>query len=87
MKVLEAVEHDLAKLPPDLGESALAAIARAMAESMDSPRISHTARSMCGRLLLDTIERLLELAPADQKKDRLDDLATRRATRISAAQG
>jgi hypothetical protein len=87
VSVVAAVERDLAKLPADLRDSALAATALVMAKQLDYERTSPTARSMCARVLLDTLDRLRELAPEDTKKDKLDDLAGRRAARLAAAQG
>lgn len=84
MGVAEAVERDLKALAlrdRDLAESSLAMSALCLAQEMDSDN-SATSKSMCGRELRDTLDRLLELAPKVEQKDGLDDLASRRAVRL-----
>ena len=84
--VEKALKTDLArirKLDPLLAKSALAASCRTLAKSLDSSETSATAKSMCARALLDTLDRLRELTPDDQGADDLDDLATRRKARLA----
>jgi hypothetical protein len=72
-----AAEH------PELAQGALAASALALAREIDTPGNSATSKSMCAKALLDTLDRLRELAPSDAGDDRLDELATRRAARTA----
>ncbi len=71
MSVLEAVEVELAQLRV---HGALAAVARAMAEQLDGSA-GATAKSMCARVLLDTMDRLRAVAPAEDQGDRVDEIA------------
>lgn len=87
MGVAAAVERDLAALAlrdSALAESSLALSALCLAQEMDSDN-SATSKSMCGRELRDTLDRLRELAPEVKQKDRVDDLAKRREDRRSTA--
>lgn len=83
--VEQAVLRDVKRLPTDLAESSLAATAIALARSIDYFDTSATARSMCAKALLDIRNRLFDLAPEEPHRDQLDELATRRAARRSAA--
>lgn len=77
------VERDLAaiaKRDPELAKSGLAASALALAREMDDDN-SATSKSMCARALLDTLDRLRQLAPAKEEKDGVDELSARRAAR------
>jgi hypothetical protein len=88
-KVATAVRAELKELEkrePALAQSGLAATALALARDLDNPRNSATSRSMCARALLDTLNRLYELAPEAEEKTDLDDLSARRATRIAGGQ-
>lgn len=73
---------DLARKDARLAASGLAASAMALAREMDSSENSATSKSMCAGRLLDTLDRLRELAPREREKDALDDLAARRAKRV-----
>jgi hypothetical protein len=78
----------LRALDPDLADSALAASAIELARGMDNPRNSLTSKAMAQRALRETIDRLLELAPAPETQDRVDQLAAtarRKLERGSAA--
>jgi hypothetical protein len=82
--VLAAVERDLealARRDQDLASSGLAATALTMARALDDPKNSATSKSMCARVLSDTLARLRALAPAAEERDGLDDLSARRAAR------
>lgn len=84
LTVVTAVQRDLAsvaKRDPDLAKSGLAASALALARAIDHPGNSATSKSMCSGQLRDTLAELRELAPAEQKDDKVDDLAARRKTR------
>ena len=85
MSVFAAVDRDLAdirRVAPKLADSALAATALALAVERDGDN-SATSKSMCARALADVLEQLRELTPAQEEMDDLDDLASRRATRIA----
>ena len=83
--VARAMWCDLGRLPADLAGSVLAASALALAREIDDPGNSATSKSMCARALLDTVDRLLARAPADEERDGLDDLTSRRSNRIASA--
>lgn len=79
-RVFDAVQRDLARLPRDLAESALAASALALADEIDGAN-SATSKSMCARALHDALRELRELAPAEEVADEVDELAKRRSDR------
>lgn len=84
--LVEAVERDLAaiaKESEDLSRSALAAAAMAMALEIENPYNSATSKSMCAKSLLDALDRIRELIPAEAGDDALDELARKRAARIA----
>lgn len=86
--VAAAVQRDLkdiAKRDAALAKSTLAMSALRMAREMDSAGNSATSKSMCARELRDTLDRLLELAPKEERGDELDDLRARRERRGAAA--
>lgn len=83
VSVVEAVERDLAKLPPDIAESALGATALALARELDSGS-SATSKSMCAKALLDTFDKLRELAPPEEKKGTLHDIRAKRSLRLAS---
>lgn len=90
--LIDAVERDLAALrerAPEVADSALAATAVRLAYELEDPYNSATSKSMCARVLLDTMERLRELAPPERKKDTIDrigdDLAARRERHARSA--
>ena len=84
--VVAAVERDLAlirKLSPELADSALAASALAMAREIDTPHNSATSKSMCAKALLDALALIRDLSPPTEEGDTLDELASRRALRLT----
>lgn len=86
--VVAAVTRDLAAIgrrDAELGCGALASLALAMAAEIDEPGNSATSKSMCARVLADTLERLAVLAPVEEGGDRIDELGDKRAKRLSAA--
>jgi hypothetical protein len=88
--VVGALKADLAimgRAAPELAESSLAATALALARAIDAPRTSPTAMSMCARELRELLDRLRELMPEGEERDRLDDLSARRATRVAGGAG
>lgn len=87
MTVLAGVERDLADIAArdeKLAQSGLATQALALAKELDNPN-SATSKSMCARALLETLDRLLELAPVEEKLDDIDEIAAQRARRQAAA--
>lgn len=85
MLVINAVQKDLDSMPIEYATCGLAASALAMAREIDDPDNSATSKSMCARAMLDTLDKLRELAPKPEERDELDDLSARRASRRSAA--
>jgi hypothetical protein len=86
MSVVEAVESELAelrKMSSALADGAVAASALVLAGELDKSDNSATSKSMCARALREAMDRLRELAPADEKKDDLDDLTARRNARLA----
>lgn len=86
--LIDAIHSDLDALrevAPELADSALAASALAMAREIANPYASATAKSNCARIVLDTMDRLRELAPPDEDHDELDELRDRRAARRGGA--
>lgn len=84
--VSESVARDLAEIrkrAPSVADSTLAAAAQALALELDHPYNSATSKSMCAKALMEAVERLRELAPPPEKKDKVDNLAAQRATRRS----
>jgi hypothetical protein len=84
MSVVDGVKRDLASIAerdPGLAESTLASSALSLAEGMDDPGNSFTSRGIAARELRETMDRLRDLAPEEQKKDGLDDLSAARAKR------
>lgn len=88
VSVVDAVEEDLRRIEerePQLVRSGLAATAFALARDLDNPRNSATSKSMCAKALSEVLDRLLELAPEAPKKDKIDELASRRTARRAAS--
>lgn len=83
--VSEALERELAAMPQELRESTLAATAMSLADALDDPDNSATSKSMCGRVMLDILDRLRELAPPQQQTTQLDDIRNRRQQRLGLA--
>lgn len=79
MSVVAGVRRELERLPEDLRESGIAAVALAMAERIDSGKGSP---SECGKVVVDALTRLREMAPPEQQKTRVDELRERRAKRL-----
>jgi hypothetical protein len=78
---------EIAKRAPELADSTLAASARAIAAELDTAGNSATSKSMCARALNETLGRLYDLLPAEEKKDRVDELKQRRAKRLAGRSG
>lgn len=79
MSVVEGVEGDLAGYPDDLRTSGLAALARSMAERIDSGRGSP---SECGKVLIETLGKLRDLAPVEEEGGELHGIKSKRAVRL-----
>ena len=89
-RVIDAVEADLAKLEerwPGVTVSGLAQAAVALAYELDNPYNSATSKGQCAKALMEALDRLRELAPAEEEKDGLDELGTRRAARLAGGAG
>jgi hypothetical protein len=85
MSSLASTERDLAELAkraPELATSGLAASALEMARGMDSGA-SLAQKTLAAKEHRETMAQLMALAPKAAKKDRMDDLATRRAKRLA----
>lgn len=72
----------IAKVAPELASCTLAATAQALAVEMDGDN-SATSKSMCAKALVDIMGQIRALTPEQKKGDGLDDLATRRASRLA----
>jgi hypothetical protein len=72
--------HRLDREGFDPAGATLAATALALAGELDHRRGSATAMATCARSLLEVLDRLCDQHPA---RDRLDDLAARRAARLA----
>lgn len=81
MSVVAGVERDLEALPKDLRESGLAAVALAMARRIDGGQGSP---SECGKVVIDALTRLRELAPPEEKKGQLHDIKSARTRRLAS---
>ncbi len=82
--VTRAVERELEGLPDErLRTSGLAASALSLARDLDASSTPASSRAMCARELREHLDRLRQLAPPEEKRDRLDDLARRRAERVA----
>ena len=84
MSVVEAVEHDLALMPDELRDSALAATALAMARRLDG---GGGSPSECGKVLIQAMGELRELAPPKVERTAVDDLVARRRARLERSAG
>lgn len=78
--VRQELEHLEDKLP-GISSSPVSAAALAMAYEVSSPATSATAKSMCAARLMEAVDRLRALVPAEPAKDRLDELQRRREVR------
>lgn len=81
MSVAEGVDRDLARLPADLRESGLAAVAKAMATRIDEGKGSP---SECGKVVIEALSKLRELAPPEEKKGQLHDIKSGRSLRLAS---
>lgn len=84
MSVVEALRAELEGMG-DLAGSTLAASALALAAELDKPGNSATSKSMCARALNETLEKLRAQVPEAPADDSVDELAARRAARLSEA--
>lgn len=83
--VVAAVRRELRELDKrvsGLSKLTLAASALALAREIDDPSNSATSKSMCARALNETMDRLRQLAPAEEDETPLDDLQKRRAAKL-----
>jgi hypothetical protein len=85
MSALAGIDRDLkalAEVAPNLAASGLAESARVLAGELDKPKNSATSKANCARALLDTMDRLLALAPVREEEDDLSSLTNRREQRL-----
>jgi hypothetical protein len=87
VSLIDAIERDLEKLPPELANSALAELARTLARELDSPQNSATSKSMNAKAMLDTLDKLRELAPPKEKEGLVHDIRSARRGRLRVAGG
>lgn len=88
MTVFDAIEKDLDSIrryAPSVADSGLAAAALALAAEVDRPRNSATSKSMCAKVLMETMDRIRAIAPETKSADRIDDLHAKRTARRAAA--
>jgi hypothetical protein len=78
-----AVDRDLKAIGSRQGSHALAATARALARELDFFGNSAHSKALCAKALQDCLERLRELSPPKEKKDRVDELSSRRKKRVA----
>jgi hypothetical protein len=81
--VREAAERELDSL--DAGGSSLGQAVLVLADQLDDPHTSATAKSMCAKALADLLEKVREVARQSPVEDGVDQLAGRRAKRRSTA--
>lgn len=84
--VEEAVRRDLdaiAERDAALAGSGLAIAALALATRIDDLGNSATSVAACARALVEALDRLRELVPAESEADALDDLGRARASRLA----
>lgn len=84
--VVAATRRDLAVLKrrdEALADGSLAQAALALAARIDDPKNSATSVSMCAARLLDLMDRLWQLAPADVERNRVDELHAKREKRLA----
>jgi hypothetical protein len=81
VSVVAGVERELERLPGELRDSGLAAVALAMAGKIDEGKGSP---SECGKVVIEALTKLRELAPPEEKKGELHDIRSRRRLRLAA---
>jgi hypothetical protein len=80
----KATRADVAKMPPHIAGSGLAATALEMARGLDGAN-SLTSKSMAAKAHMEIMNRLRELAPEEEHADSLDELKQRRSKRHAKA--
>jgi hypothetical protein len=85
-KVEEALQGDLDRWGPDLGDSALAAAALDVASRL-GPDISGASASLLHGQLRQYLGDLRALAPAAEETDGIDEIAEQRRRRRAAGEG
>lgn len=79
----KAVEKDLARLPDDLADGAVAAGMLRLAVELDTGAVFGRDAAAHVREIRQSYTTLKELAPAGNKSDKTDDLTARRERRMS----
>jgi hypothetical protein len=64
-------------------QAVLEATAQALAVELDDAGNSATSKSMCAKSMIDVVRELRAVAPSQEAKDDLDDLAARREKRLA----
>jgi hypothetical protein len=85
VSVVQAVTDEIARMPAELGESALASLALACAENIDAARPGSTPGAMWAQRLQDVLKELRGLAPPPKSNDGIDRLRNRHTARRAAA--
>lgn len=85
--VVDAVQRDLDALGERVAESAEAVLALALARRIDDGANSATSVSMNAGKLLDTMQRLRELAALSPAESPLDEIRARRDRKLERASG
>lgn len=80
---VKAVEKDLARLPDDLADGAVAAGMLRLAAELDTGLVMGRDAAAHVREIRQSYTTLKELAPAGNKSDKTDDLTARREKRMS----
>ena len=84
--MVAAVQVDLDRLASrddELANGALAQLALAMAREIDAAANSATSKSMCAGRLIEALEQLRALAPAQEEEDEVERARQRRAERLA----
>jgi hypothetical protein len=73
------IEAELKKLSEDIQNSAEAALAKSIAETIDNDKTSATAKANLAKVLVEVIDRLRALAAeGEEQEGKLDELRSRR---------
>lgn len=79
-----ALEAFIGTLPQHTQDSAEAALAKSLAQTIDHGDTSATAKANLAKVLVELLDRLRELAPSEDQEDKLDDIRKRLAGRTAA---
>lgn len=85
-RVINAIETEIEswrRIAPKVADSTYAATAIALAYEVEDPYNSATSKAYCAKELRETMTLLRSILPAEQRKDGIDDLESRRADRLA----